>query len=130
MVVDTSAFLAILLGEPECDRFIDALMEAPRILVSAATAVELGIVALARAGAKGEEKVDLLLLKCGAEIVAVDETQVFVARAAYRAYGKGRHPAGLNYGDCFSYALAKTAGEPLLYKGGDFRQTDIVSAFT
>jgi ribonuclease VapC len=128
MVVDTSAIVAILFGEPDGEKYLDALVDAVHVRISAATAVEIGIVAISRFGAEAESKIDLLFARCGAEIVPVREDQVVTARNAFRTFGKGRHPAALNFGDCFSYALAWTVNEPLLYKGGDFAKTDIVSA--
>ncbi|MDE2132995.1 MAG: type II toxin-antitoxin system VapC family toxin [Alphaproteobacteria bacterium] len=127
MVVDTSALVAILLIESDSERFLDALVDASHVRISAATAVEFSIVAIARAGVEAETKVDLLFARCGAEIVPVNEAQALMARNAFRTFGKGRHPAALNFGDCFSYALAKAANEPLLYKGEDFRKTDLRS---
>ena len=127
MVVDTSAVLAILLGEPDSEQFLNALVDADRVRTSAATAVEIGIVAIMRAGVQAEIKVDQLFARCGIEIVPVSQDQANLARSAFRTFGKGRHPARLNFGDCFSYALSKTVNEPLLYKGEDFRKTDLRS---
>jgi ribonuclease VapC len=115
MVVDTSALLAILLKEAD----------AGHVRLSAATAIELNLVAISRGGAAAVQEVDLLLERCDAEIVPVHGDQVVLARNAFLTFGKGRHPAKLNFGDCFSYALAKAYMEPLLYKGSDFAQTDI-----
>ena len=128
MVVDTSALLAVLLDEPDSDIFLDAMLDAQRVRISAATAVELGIVAISRAGAEAEMKVDLLLVRIDAEIISVDAAQAVFARSTFRTFGKGRHPAQLNFGDCFSYSLSKTLNEPLLFKGQDFSKTDVVSA--
>jgi ribonuclease VapC len=128
MVVDTSAIVAILFGEPDSETYLDALLDAVNVRISAATAVEIGIVAISRFGVEAENKIDLLFARCGAEIVPVREDQVISARNAFRSFGKGRHPAALNFGDCFSYALAWTVKEPLLYKGGDFAKTNITSA--
>jgi ribonuclease VapC len=125
MVVDTSALLAILLKEADADRFLDRILDAEHVRLSAATAVELNLVAISRGGAAAVQEVDLLLERCGAEIVPVHGDQVVLARNAFLTFGKGRHPAKLNFGDCFSYALAKAYREPLLYKGSDFAQTDI-----
>ena len=125
MVVDTSVLLAILQDEPERRRFNEALESADSRLMSAATFVETSIVIESRYGAEGLRDLDLLLERAGLELVPVDVEQARAARAAYSRFGKGRHPAALNFGDCFSYALARVLGEPLLYKGGDFSQTDL-----
>ncbi|WOS65592.1 type II toxin-antitoxin system VapC family toxin [Sinorhizobium fredii] len=128
MVIDTSAIVAIAFNEPEAETYEQKVVDAPRRFISAATLLELTIVIEARLGQAGTAELDLWLHKAGVEIVAVDAEQIAVARRAWRSYGKGRHPAGLNYGDCFSYALAKTRSEPLLYKGDDFSRTDIEAA--
>ncbi len=125
MVIDTSALLAVLFDEPEREDFVRRIAAAPRRLVSAASLVETSIVVEARRGESGGRELDLLLHRAAAQVVGVDEEQALVARAAWRRYGKGRHPAGLNYGDLFSYALARTSGEELLYKGEDFSRTDL-----
>jgi ribonuclease VapC len=125
MVVDTSALLAILQDEPERRRFNEALESADSRLMSVATFVETSIVIESRYGAEGLRDLDLLLERAGLELVPVDVEQARAARAAYSRFGKGRHPAALNFGDCFSYALARVLGEPLLFKGGDFSQTDL-----
>jgi ribonuclease VapC len=129
MVVDTSALLAILQDEPERRSFNEALESADARLISVATLVETSILIESRYGAEGLHDLDLLLERAGIEPVPVDLEQARVARSAWSRFGKGRHPAGLNFGDCFSYALARVLGEPLLYKGADFSQTDI-RAFT
>ncbi|MBP2238670.1 ribonuclease VapC [Sinorhizobium kostiense] len=128
MVIDTSAIVAIAFNEPEAETYEQKVVDAPRRFISAATVLELAIVIEARLGEAGAAELDLWLYKAGVEIVAVDAEQIAVARRAWRSYGKGRHPAGLNYGDCFSYALARTRNEPLLYKGDDFSRTDIETA--
>lgn len=128
MVLDTSALAAILFGEPERDEFIAKIVAAPRRLISSATVLEASIVVEARRGEAAGRDLDLLLHRSGVRTIAPDEHQVEVARAAWRRYGKGRHPAGLNFGDLFSYALARTAGEDLLFKGEDFSRTDITPA--
>ncbi|MGH6805946.1 MAG: type II toxin-antitoxin system VapC family toxin [Ensifer adhaerens] len=128
MVIDTSAIVAIAFNEPDAETYEQKVVDAPRRFISAATILELAIVIEARLGEAGAAELDLWLYKAGVEIVAVDAEQIAVARRAWRSYGKGRHPAGLNYGDCFSYALAKTRSEPLLYKGDDFSRTDIEAA--
>ncbi|MBD9375322.1 type II toxin-antitoxin system VapC family toxin [Rhizobium sp. ARZ01] len=128
MVIDTSAIVAIALNEPEAEIFETKIVDAPRRFMSAASVLELAMVIEARLGEAGSAELDLWLHKAGVEIVAVDTDQIAIARRAWRNFGKGRHPAGLNYGDCFSYALAKTRDEPLLFKGDDFSRTDIEAA--
>lgn len=128
MVIDTSALLAIYLSETESAQFEDAILNAPAAHISAGTLLEAGIVVEARNGKAGAIELDRLLKKLGVSTVAVDAEQVDVARLAFRKYGKGRHPAGLNYGDCFAYALAATSVEPLLFKGSDFSKTDVRNA--
>jgi ribonuclease VapC len=125
MVLDTSAVLAILLNEPEIDPFSIAIESDPVRLLSAASLVESSMVIEARYGEVGRRELDLLLQTIGIEIVALDAHQAEVACHAFRTFGKGRHAAGLNFGDCFSYALSQVAGEPLLFKGDDFSKTDI-----
>lgn len=128
MVIDTSALLAILNYEPEAAQFAAAIQNTSTCLISAATLLECAIVIEARYGEPGGKKLDELLSKAQIKIEPVTPEQVTAARLAYRTYGKGRHPAALNFGDCFSYALAKVTGEPILFKGNDFSQTDLQSA--
>ncbi|BCH23126.1 ribonuclease VapC [Mesorhizobium sp. L-8-10] len=128
MVIDTSAIVAIALNEPEAPSFEQRIADDPVRLISAATVLEAAMVIEARFGDPGGGEFDLWLHKADVEIVAVKAEHADQARRAWRRYGKGRHPAGLNYGDCFSYALAALTGEPLLYKGNDFSQTDIQAA--
>ena len=128
MVLDTSALVAILTGEPEQTAFIKVIEQADVCLLSAASHVEAALVMEVRHGAAGVHDLDRLLDRAGCQIVAVDAEQASIARSAFQRYGKGRHPAGLNFGDCFAYALAKACGEPLLFKGNHFSQTDIQSA--
>jgi ribonuclease VapC len=128
MVVDTSALVAILTGEPERARFIASLEAADSVRLSAGTLLETSILIESRYGAEGLRDLDLFLATAGAEVVPVDSDQVIVARRAYSRFGKGRHQARLNFGDCFAYALAITRAEPLLFKGDDFIHTDVVSA--
>lgn len=128
MVIDTSALLAILFQEPEAERIAHALVTAGRRLVSAATVLETGIVVLARHGDDGVRDLDILAAKLRFEVAPVTEQQAMIARRAYRQFGKGRgHPSGLNYGDCFAYALAKASDQPLLFKGDDFVHTDLAA---
>ncbi|HEV2854651.1 MAG TPA: type II toxin-antitoxin system VapC family toxin [Thermoanaerobaculia bacterium] len=125
MVLDTSAILAILLNEPEIDAFSAAIERDPVRLLSAASLVEASLVVESRHGEAGEQELDLLLQTVGIEIVPFDARQAGMARHAFRTFGKGRHAAALNLGDCFSYALAQVTGEPLLFKGNDFSRTDV-----
>jgi ribonuclease VapC len=125
MVVDTSAVLAILQDEPERRSFNEALESADARLMSVATFVETSILVESRYGAEGLRDLDRLVERAGIELIAVDADHARVAREAWSRFGKGRHAAALNFGDCFSYALARVLGEPLLYKGGDFSQTDV-----
>lgn len=128
MVIDTSAIIAILAGEPEGTEFDQKIVASTECLVSAATYVEAHIVIEARTGEAGTRELALYLHEAGMTIIPVDRDQADIARAAYRVFGKGRHPASLNFGDCFSYALAKRLGAPLLYKGEDFARTDLIAA--
>jgi ribonuclease VapC len=127
MVVDTSALIALLSMEPESARLAVALESDATRLISAATVVEAGLVIESRYGPAGGRELDLLIAKAGLSTEAVTAEQADVARDAWRRFGKGRHSAGLNFGDCFSYALAKVTGEPLLFKGDDFTHTDIAA---
>ena len=127
MVVDTSALIALLGMEADAARVAAALESEATRLISAATVVETGLVIESRYGAQGGRELDLLIAKAELSIQPVTAEQAEVAREAWRRYGKGRHPAGLNFGDCFSYALARTSGEPLLFKGDDFIHTDITA---
>ena len=125
MVLDTSALMALLLDEPEAEAFRAAVEEDTTRLVSAATLLETALVIEARKGEPGGRELDALIHKAEIVVVAVDADHVSEARRAYRRFGKGRHAAGLNFGDVFAYALARTSGEPLLFKGDDFAKTDI-----
>lgn len=125
MVLDTSAVLAILQDEPERRSFNEAIEAADSRSLSVASLVEVSIVVEARYGAAGVRHLDRLLDRAGVSIVPVDAEQGKVARQAFSRFGKGRHAAGLNFGDCFSYALAQVLGEPLLSKGDDFSRTDV-----
>ena len=125
MIIDTSALLAIFFGEPERRRFLDAITQAETRRISAANSLETGIVLEARRGEAAGREFDLFLHQAKVDVVSVDAEQVEIARLAWRKYGKGRHPAALNFGDCFAYALAKTLGEPLLAKGSDFARADV-----
>ena len=125
MVIDTSALVAMLFDEPERQLFAQAVAADPRRLISAATILETSIVVEAQRGEAAGRELDLLVHRVGSTVVAVTAAQIELARTAWRQFGKGRHRAGLNYGDCFSYALARHAGERLLCKGDDFARTDI-----
>ncbi|MGD9274291.1 MAG: type II toxin-antitoxin system VapC family toxin [Desulfobacterales bacterium] len=122
--------IAILFGEPEALSFTRVLAGETLKLISSFNALETGIVVEARKGEAGGREFDLLMHRAQIEIVAMNADQAELARAAWRKYGKGNHPADLNIGDCCAYALAKYSGEPLLFKGDDFSQTDIQSAVT
>ena len=125
MVLDTYAILAILLNEPERRRFNELIEADGMRLISAATFLEASLVIESRQGPAAGRELDLLLHRAQVSIVPVDAEQAEIARVAWRKFGKGRHTAGLNFGDCFSYALARVSGEPLLAKGADFAKTDI-----
>jgi ribonuclease VapC len=125
MVIDTSALVAILFEEPDGDAFLQRIVDDPVRLVSAGTLLEAGIVADNHSNRRKGPALDALLATLGTRVEPVTEEQARVAREAYRRFGKGNHPAGLNFGDCFAYALSKAAGEPLLFKGGDFARTDV-----
>lgn len=127
MVIDTSAVLAILFDEPERRTFNEAIEAAESSVMSSATFVEVSMVVESRFGAEGLRDLDVFLETAGIELASLDADQAHVARRAFSRFGKGRHPAALNYGDCFSYALATVLGEPLLYKGQDFGQTDVAA---
>ncbi len=128
MVVDTSALVAILEGEIPAERLVGALTEADSIRVSAGTVLEAGIVIETRRGEPAGRELDLLLHRLKADVIAVTPEHVEIAREAYRRFGKGRHPAALNLGDCFAYALATALGDALLFVGDDFSRTDVAVA--
>ena len=125
MVVDTSALLAIFLAEPERKSFLESIFQAETRMISAATVLETGIVLEAKRGESAGREFDLFVVRASLQIVPVDGEQAEIARSAWRKFGKGRRSAGLNFGDCFAYALAKASGEPLLAKGNNFALTDI-----
>ncbi len=125
MVIDTSAIAAIFLGEPDRTIFLNAIRDAETRFVSAATVLEIGIVLESRLGESASPEFDLFLVRMKIEIIPVDAEQADIARSAWRKFGKGRHAASLNYGDCFVYAVAKCFDEPILAKGEDFLRTDL-----
>jgi ribonuclease VapC len=124
MVVDTSAIVAIMLREPDRHHFFDKILDAEIRQISTVTYMEAGMVLTSRLGDAAEQALDQMLYETGITVVPLSLNQARLALAAFRQYGKGRHPAGLNFGDCFSYALAKSSMEPLLFKGQDFARTD------
>lgn len=123
--IDTSALLALVLGEDDAASFAEVLAEPGRKVVSAATLFEAAVAAERRGGLEARDRLDRLITRIGPEIVPFDESHLGWARDAYRRFGKGRHPAALNLGDCMAYATARHAVLPLLFKGDDFGQTDI-----
>ena len=128
MIVDSSAALAVLFDEADSASYELALAEASVCRMSAANYVEAAIVLESRLGFAAGPELDRLIAVAEIQVVPVTAEQALAAREAWRRFGKGNHPAGLNYGDCFAYALAAIAGEPLLYKGMDFALTDVESA--
>lgn len=126
LVIDTSALLTILLEESDAVHFASALVAAPSLLIAAPTLLEANIVIATKRGDVGVTGLTQLLTRLNVEVVACDSQQAQLAFEAWLAYGKGRHPASLNFGDCFAYALAKLRGVPLLFKGNDFAQTDVL----
>ncbi len=125
MVIDTSALVAIMYNEPTAARLVRAIETSTVRWVSAGTVIETSLVLLGRFGERGEGQLDAFLRSIHAEIRTLDLDQVAIARDAARTFGRGRHPAALNFGDCFSYALAISSNEPLLFVGEDFVQTDV-----
>jgi ribonuclease VapC len=128
IVIDSSALVAILRDEPERRPFIDAIVDHGEPRISAATYVEASMVMELRLGDRGGREIDVLIEDVGMAIVPVDQAQATIAREAFRRFGKGRHRAALNFGDCFVYALAKILDAPVLFKGDDFALTDIKRA--
>ena len=125
MVIDTSVIVAILLGEPEAEAFAAAIDADQSRLLSAANALEIYLVIARAQREEGVRELDLFLMRAQIELVPFDNEQYRFAREAFRRFGKGRHPAALNFGDCFAYALSVASGEPLLFKGNDFSRTDV-----
>ena len=128
MIIDTSAILAILFEEAEADYFINTITAASSSRISTATLLETTIVLESRSGPAASHQLDAFLRRAQVELEPVTPEQAQIAREAWRRFGKGNHPAGLNFGDCFAYALAKATQEPLLFKGRDFELTDIPAA--
>ena len=124
MTLDTSAVIAILLDEPERDEFVRRIEAEGKVVMSTVSALEAGMVLEGKRGQQAGLNLDLFLQRANVELVPFDQQQLDVARMAFRRFGKGRHAAGLNFGDCASYALAWCSGEPLLFKGTDFGATD------
>ncbi len=127
MVIDTSAVAAILFDEPDAPLFEQAVERDAVRLMSAATFVELSVLVESRLGEAGGRELDLMVYQAGIEVSPLTREQAELARRAFRRFGKGRHPAALNFGNCFSYALAQATGEALLFKGGDFSRTDVAA---
>ena len=125
MVIDSSALVAIFLREPERELYLALILKDQTRRVSAVTFAETGMVLEGRRGPAAQDELERFLERVAIEVVAVDLAQARSALAAWRKFGEGRHPAGLNLGDCFSYALARSTGEPLLAKGEDFARTDL-----
>lgn len=128
MVIDSSALVAVIRGEPESQHFLMLIRSAVPRVVAAPTAVEASIVMLSKFGEAGLTALEELMAETRIEVAPVTAEHVAIAIDAFRRFGKGRHRAGLNFGDCFSYALARTTGESLLFKGDDFNHTDVVRA--
>jgi ribonuclease VapC len=128
MILDTSALAAILFGEPEAALYTQLIHDADRCLMSAANFVELSIVIEGQIGPDASRQCDVFFRRAGILIEPFTVEQALLACQAFHDFGKGRHIAALNFGDCFAYALAKITGEPLLFKGEDFKKTDILSA--
>jgi len=128
MILDTSALAAVFFGEPEAARYTESIHDEERCLISPGNFLELSIVMEAQIGAEAVRQCNMFFRRARIVIEPFTVEQAHIARQAFHDFGKGRHPAGLNFGDCFAYALAKATGEPLLFKGDDFSKTDIVSA--
>jgi ribonuclease VapC len=127
MILDTSAVIAVLFGEPEADSYTRLIHGADRCLISSGTFLELSIVIERQTGPEVARQCDMFFRRAGIVVEPFTVEQAHIARQAFHDFGKGRHPAGLNFGDCFAYALTKTSGEPLLFKGENFKRTDIAS---
>ena len=128
MIIDTSAFMAILLQEPECEPFLEAIRKAPARSMSSGPWIELGVVLTKKVDQSLPPLAAKILDGLSVQLESVTPEQARIGHEAYRRFGKGQHKAGLNFGDCFAYALAKATGRPLLFKGEDFIHTDILPA--
>ncbi|MCL4849823.1 MAG: type II toxin-antitoxin system VapC family toxin [Bryobacterales bacterium] len=128
MILDSSPLIAILASEPDAELYIQAISSASHCRISAGNFIEVSIVLESQFPPEVRQQCDALFRRAGIGIEPVTVEQAHIARQAFHDFGKGRHPAALNFGDCFAYALAKHTGEPLLFKGNDFKKTDIVSA--
>jgi len=128
VILDSSAIVAILFGEAEAPRFAAAMRNADELVMAAPNLVETAFVSEGRVGAEMGQRLDELIKASGVQIIPFTAEHAALARDAWRRYGRGRHPAGLNLGDCFAYALAKARNQPLLYKGDDFAHTDVKAA--
>ena len=128
MILDTSALAAIFFDEPEASRYTRIIHDADHCLISAGNFLELSLVLEGQLGMEAVRQCDMFFRRAGIIIEPFTVEQAHLARQAFHDFGKGRHPAGLNFGDCFAYALSRHTGEPLLFKGSDFKKTDIVSA--
>jgi len=128
MILDTSALAAIFFGEPELERYVQVIHDAESCRISAANFVELAIVVEGQIGPEAGRQCDVFFRRAEIVIEPVTLEQAHLARQAFLDFGRGRHPAKLNFGDCFAYALAKATGEPLLFKGDDFSKTDVRAA--
>ena len=128
MTLDSSALIAILFAEPGYLDLVDRILEADHVRVGAPTLVETGLVFAGRRGTRGAESVEGLIAELGVSVVSFGETEGRLAVEAFRRFGRGRHPAALNYGDCLAYATAQAARDTLLFVGDDFAKTDIAAA--
>ena len=128
MIIDSSALLAVILNEADEGRYLTVMLDTPALKMSAANWVETAIVVDRRGDPVASDRFEELIAELRIEIVPITANVAYRARSAHTDFGRGRHPAALNYGDCFSYAIAKIAREPLLFKGNDFSQTDIEPA--
>ena len=128
MIVDSSALIAVVNRESDAERYEEAMLTAPHRRMSVANILETTMVVESRGGVAAGHELDVVLVRAGIEPVPVTVEQMEAARQAWRRFGRGNHPAALNFGDCFAYALARVTNEPLLFKGNDFAQTDISAA--
>ncbi|MBZ5604020.1 MAG: type II toxin-antitoxin system VapC family toxin [Acidobacteriia bacterium] len=128
MILDTSALAAIFFGEPEAEHFTKIIHDADSCSISAVNFVELFMVIEGQIGAEAAQQTEMYFERARIVVEPVSVEQARIARQAFRDYGRGRHKASLNFGDCFAYAMSKVTGEPLLFKGDDFRKTDIIAA--